>query len=199
DPLVSGGSAAEQRGATAQADPLNKQIWDCRPNSSKYACSSAAELPGAVPQPWIAPRPDTGQGRVETRTITSAIQRMDRQVSIYQPPGHRPGGASTALLVLFDGETYLDRDLATTTTLDNLIAAGKIPPTTAVFVPTGGARRLQDLVASDEFADFVSKELVPFVTANYNVSRDPARAVVGGFSAGGLAGAYVGLRHPEVF
>jgi enterochelin esterase family protein len=178
---------------------LNKYVWDCRPNSSKYACSSSAELPGAVPQAWLTPAPGTPKGRVEARMIASAILKMDRQFSVYTPAGSRAGGPPASLLVLFDGETYLDPAEAVPTTLDNLIAASKIPPTAAVFVSTGGSRRLEDLVASERFADFVAKELVPWVRANYNVTRDPVRTAVGGFSAGGLAGAYIGLRHSAVF
>ena len=141
----------------------------------------------------------TPKGRVEPRTITSAFLKMDRQIAVYTPAGYRADGPPTSLLVIFDGDTYLDPDVALPTTLDNLIAASKIPPTTAVFVSTGGSRRLQDLIANDTFGDFVAKELVPWVRSSYKVSTDPARTAVGGFSAGGLAGAYVGLRHSDVF
>lgn len=197
DPLVSDGPRADQRAATAQADPLNRHVWDCRPNSSKYACASAAELPGAVPQPWLVAKPGVPQGRLESRTIASGILKMDRALNVYTPSGYRVGGPPTSLLVLFDGDAYLD--MAAPVTFDNLIAASKIPPTTVVFVATGGAWRLQDLVANDPFADFVAKELVPWVRQNYSVTRDPSRTAVGGYSAGGLAAAYVGRRHSAVF
>jgi len=85
------------------------------------------------------------------------------------------------------------------TTLNNLIAAGKIPPTVAVFVDNVPRRRLVDLVASPEFADFLANELVRWVRAHYNVTKDPEKTVLTGYSAGGLASAYVALRHSEVF
>jgi enterochelin esterase family protein len=56
-----------------------------------------------------------------------------------------------------------------------------------------------DLVASDEFADFMAKELVPWIRSHYNVTKDPKKTVVTGKSAGGLASTYIALRHPEVF
>ena len=83
--------------------------------------------------------------------------------------------------------------------VENLIAASKIPPTVAVFVNTSGERRLNDLIPNPQFADFMAKELVPWVRSRYHVTSDPAKIVVGGFSAGGLAAAYMGLRHPQVF
>src|SRR6185436_9797272 len=83
--------------------------------------------------------------------------------------------------------------------LNNLIAAGKIPATVAVFVDNVPRRRLVDLVASDEFADFMAKELMPWIRSHYNVTKDAKQTVITGYSAGGLASTYVALRHPEVF
>ena len=43
------------------------------------------------------------------------------------------------------------------------------------------------------------KELLPWVRQHYQVTNDPSRTVVAGSSYGGLAAAYAGLRHPELF
>jgi enterochelin esterase-like enzyme len=199
DPLVFDGPRSAQRSATAQADPLNSHRWSCLPNSSKYACQSEAELPGAAPQAWIVNKPGTPAGRIEKQQIRSEIQKLDRPFSVYTPPGYRADGQPNALLVIFDAETYLNDEQRAPTTLNNLIAASKIPATVGVFVSNVGDRRLKDLVPNPEFADSMSKELIPWVRAHYNVTKDPAQTVVGGYSAGGLAAAYVGLCHPEVF
>jgi enterochelin esterase-like enzyme len=37
------------------------------------------------------------------------------------------------------------------------------------------------------------------IRRNYNVSPDPAKTGVSGYSLGGLAAAYAGLKHPEIF
>jgi enterochelin esterase-like enzyme len=68
-----------------------------------------------------------------------------------------------------------------------------------VFVANVGSRRVRDLSPESDFADFVVKELVPWVHKPYNVADDPARAVVGGASLGGLEAAYIGLRFSNVF
>ena len=185
--------------ATAQADPFNPRRWDCPQGSSKYRCESMAELPGAVAQPWIISKPGTPEGRIEKQTIKSEIQKLERDLFVYTPHGYKSDGEPNALLVLFDGDDYLSPDWAGQTTLDNLIAAHKIPPTVVVMVHNIANRRLVDLVANPEFADFMATELVPWVRTHYNVTHESARTIVGGRSAGGLAAAYMGLRHSEVF
>jgi enterochelin esterase-like enzyme len=198
DPLTFTGPRAAQRTATAQADPLNPHRSDCPPNTSKFRCESIAELPGAPPQPWLVAKPGITEGRVEKQTIKSTIQKLDRPFSVYTPANYKADGPPNALLVLFDGEDLQD-DPHRVTTLNNLIAGSKIPPTVAVFVENVSRRRLVDLVANPEFADFMAKELVPWIRSHYNVTKDPKQTVVTGSSAGGLAAAYVALRHSEVF
>ncbi len=197
DPLTFTGPRAAQRAATRQADPLNSHR-DCPPNVSKFRCESVAELPGAVPQPWLIKKPGAPEGRVEKQTINSKVQKLDRPFSVYTPANYKADGPPNALLVMFDGED-LSNDQYRLTTLNNLIAASKIPPTVAVFVENLPRRRLVDLVASPEFADFMATELVPWIRAHYNVTRNPAQVVVGGYSAGGLAATFEALRHSEVF
>ena len=200
DPLTFEGPRAEQRAATAQADPLSlNPLSACPPDTSKFDCDSVAELPGAAPQPWLVAKPGVAEGRVEKQTIKSAIQKIDRPVSVYTPANYKADGPPNALLILFDGEDLSNGGQYQVTTLNNLIAASRIPPTVAVFVDNIPRRRLVDLVASDEFADFMAQELMPWIRSHYNVTKDPKQTVITGYSAGGLASAYVALRHPEVF
>jgi enterochelin esterase family protein len=199
DPLTFADARAPQRAATRQADPLSlNPLSACPPDTSKFNCESVAELPGAPPQPWLVKKPGTAEGRVEKQHIKSAIQKLDRPFSVYTPANYKADGPPNRLLILFDGEDLAD-DPYPVTTLDNLIAAGKIPATVAVFVENVPHRRLVDLVASDEFADFMAKELVPWIQSHYNVTKDPKQTVITGYSAGGLASAYVARRHSEVF
>ena len=192
------GPRAEQRAATRQVDPFNPNRFQCSATTSKFRCQSIGELPGAVPQPWIISKPGTAAGRVEKQSIKSSIQKMDRPISVYTPANYKADSPPNALLILFDGED-LSSDQDPVTTLNNLIAASKIPSTVAVFVENVPRRRLVDLVGNSEFADFMATELVPWVQSHYNVTKDPRQTVVTGYSAGGLAAAYVALRHSEVF
>ena len=199
DPLTSDTRASVIRRATAQADPLNPNDWDCPAGSPKHECYSSVELPGAVPHPWMAKQPGRPTGKIERHEVHSEIQKLDRPIALYLPPGYKQDGPPNDLLILFDGPAYLSTENATPTTMDNLIGAAKIPPAVAVFVSNVGDRRLTDLVPNPEFADFMAKELIPWVRSRYNVTKDPGRTAVGGLSAGGLAAAYIGFRHSSVF
>jgi hypothetical protein len=139
DPLTFDGPRAAQRAATRQADLLNPHR-DCPPNVSKFRCESVAELPGAPPQPWLTAKSGTAEGRVEKQVIKSAIQKIDRPFSVYTPANYKADGPANPLLIMFDGEDLSDEEYPLTT-LNNLIAASKIPATVAVFVENVPRRR----------------------------------------------------------
>ena len=189
----------DEREATLQSDPLNPHRVDCSPAQTNFACHSRADLPGAPLQPWLIEQANTPRGSIEIHTIHSAIQNIDRTVAIYTPPRHSSGAPPSDLLVLFDGDEYLSPIMKLPTTLDNLIAAGRIPPTVAVLVFNPGATRLKDLVANPAFADSIAREVLPWVWGHYNVTHKAAHIAVGGYSAGGLAANYEAFRYPAVF
>ena len=197
DPLVFDGPRSSQRATTSQADPLNPRRWSCSPQESRFRCHSYAELPGAAPQTWLVKKPGIAEGKIEIKQLHSEIQKLDRTIAIYTPPGYQPKGTPSDLIVLFDGEDYLDDDWSLTTTLNNLIATSIIPPTVALMVYNVDGRRLKDLLLNQEFADLMAKELIPWVREHYNVSTDATQTLVAGHSAGGVAAVDLGLRSPS--
>lgn len=202
DPLVFEGSRSAQRDTTAQADPLNPHRWNCdsRENSSRFRCHSYAELPGAAPGTWFMKTPGIADGNTETKLFHSEIQKLDRTIAIHMPPGYQTNGPPNRLLVALDGDDYLDdEEIGLPATLNNLIAAAKIPSTLAVMVYNVHGRRLKDLLLNEEFAGFMAKELIPWVREHYNVTTDASQTVVTGHSAGGVAAVFIGLRYPDVF
>ncbi len=100
------------------------------------------------------------------------------------------------LLVLSDGGLYVNA-AHVATTLDNLIAAGVIPPLVAVMLDN--PNRGRELSCSSAYADFLAEEIVPWARANYHATDRPEQTIIGGASLGGLQAAFVGLKHPEVF
>ena len=147
------------------------------------------ELPDAPPQPWIHRLPGVAEGKTAEQTIHSEVLKDDRKIVVYTPPGYDSNSDACGLLILFDGQGYnLSTYIPGPVILDNLIEKQKIPPLVAVFVQQ--YERNKELGCSELFAEFIAKELVPRVRANYRVSTDPKRAMVGGLSLGGVMASY---------
>jgi enterochelin esterase-like enzyme len=162
--------------------------------------ASVVELPGAPPQPWLVRLPGVAKGALSERKIKSEILKAQRAVTLYTPANYDPKGPECRLLILFDGPLYqVSEGIPGPAILDNLIAKQKIPPLVAVFVTHAPQNRNKELSCSEPFADFVAKELVPWVRKNYHVSAEPQHTMVGGLSLGGLMASFCGLRHAAIF
>ena len=176
------------------ADPLN-------PNRVPGAPFSMLELPGAPPEPWVRVSTATPKGAVSVSTWRSTVLNNERQLRIYTPPGYRRDGEPYSLLVTSDGDTIVE-NLQVPTVLDNLTAAGRVPPTVAVFIGSGGgtvAVRNSELSVSAEYEAMVVREILPWIRSTYHVTRDPRRTVIGGASLAGLTAAFIAFRHPDLF
>lgn len=195
-PLVFEGALFPYQMADRQADPLNRTRVGCRPEGTQFECLSYAELPGAVPQPWIVPLNTVPRGTLRATRFKSAILQNERSISVFTPAGYESANDTYDLVVLFDEGAYLT-DIPTATIVDNLIAARKIRPLVAVLV--GNVDRNRELTANPEFARFIAEELMPWVRKNYRVTTDPQRVTIGGSSLGGLAAAHAALNYPQSF
>lgn len=183
--------------ATAQRDPLNPHSF----GKQKYEPSltrSVMELPDAPPQPWLNKRAHVAPGSVERESFKSEILGNTRDVYIYRPAGWKNIDQQPGLLVLFDAHAYT-RQVPTPTILDNLIADGLIPPTAALIIanPSDETRPVE-LPPNADFARFMAQELMPWAKQQ-GLATDARHTVVAGSSYGGLASAWLGLQHPELF
>jgi enterochelin esterase-like enzyme len=181
DPLANMPPATGRREAVK--DPLNLH-------------DSFAEMPAGLPQPYYARNPDIPKMQMTEHVVKG--EGLERRILIYTPPGYDPKGAPYPCVYLFDGE---DRDgsVFATWTLENLIAAKKLPPLVAVRIANPNQAGRQLLAANDKFFDFLSKDLVPFVRSTYHVSRNAEQTAIAGYSLGGFAAACAGLRHSDLF
>jgi enterochelin esterase family protein len=167
------------------ADPADEDGW-----------LSVLALPGAPDEPWLAPRPGVPAGRVTDYLIDSAALGGVRPVAVYEPAGVRTEGLP--VLVVFDG-FLARRVLGIPTVLDNLIAAGRIPPLAALFVSNHAATRDDDLSPAGGVLGFVAGELMPWAREQLGAGHDGRANIVAGVSRGGLAATWVGLSAPDVF
>src|SRR5229473_3381411 len=194
----------EWRGITRFArdlrnDPFNPLQFAERSNEfNPYEVTfySAIELPSAEPQVWNVVQPKVPTGRVQRDKFTSKLLGNERPIWIYTPQGYAADKKPYGLLVLSDGGLYVNTGRVATT-LDNLIAAGVIPPLVAVMLDN--PNRGRELSCSSAYADFLAEEIVPWARANYHATDRPEQTIIGGASSGGLEAAFVGLKHAEVF
>jgi enterochelin esterase-like enzyme len=181
-------------------DPLNRQVFhfprDPGDPTDHDSFMSLLELPQAPPETWSTPQPGVPQGTIVETTLPSEVLGEDRRVAVYRPPGEP--GDDLATLVVFDG--FLARAvLRVPSTLDNLIAAGRIPPTVALFVQGEDSKRDDELGPNEAMTRFVSRELIGAARRKWGATSDPGRTAIAGVSLGGLAAAHIALRVPEVF
>jgi len=124
-----------------------------------------------------------------------------RVVAVYVPEQYVPGTAAPFLIGM-DGP-----DRALFPVLDNLIAQRRIPPIIAISIANGGGdaqgseRGLEYDTMSGVYAEFVEKEILPFVEYQYHVklTKDPeGRATMGG-SSGGSCALVMAWYHPELY
>jgi enterochelin esterase-like enzyme/ketosteroid isomerase-like protein len=170
-------------------------------NQKAFGPVSYFELPNAPAQPYIKEIPGVPHGKLTKLKIKSTILNEEPDYGVYTPAGYSANEKPYNLLLLFDGDNWgngVENLVPTPTILDNLVAQKKIPPTILVLL-NPGSQRNRDLSCSQDFADFLAKELLPEVRRNYRVTVDPKHVVVGGSSLGGLASACAGLMHPEAF
>jgi len=180
-----------KRTATFTADPLNKR--------AALGGGSIVELPGAQSSPWITRQPDSPKGKLDNAKIKSTILNNERRAWVYTPPGYTREAKPYGLIVMFDGLMYTLL-IPTGNILDNMLAKSKAPPMVALILdnPTPESRNTE-FACYEPFAEFLAKEAIPWVRANYNVTASPGQTVVSGVSFGGLAAAFVAYRHPEIF
>lgn len=180
------------------ADPRSRLFY-MDEDTGRALRTSYFDGPAAPSEPWLAPRVGVAQGSVETIEVASKTLGNTRKVSIYTPAAYRSGGSGYPFLLLFDREAYL-QPVPTATILDNLIAAGTVPPLIAILVSAiDEQHRDVELRPNRKFAAFIVDELLPRVREVRRLSRDPRRAIVAGSSLGGLASAYLAQLHPDSF
>ena len=139
-------------------------------------------------------------GTVTEYQLPSVLYGKTRRVWTYLPPSYqRVCNDGCDLVIAFDGDEYRG-DMRLPAVLDSLVAARRMAPAIALLIDNeSSTTRLDDLANHDRFARFVTDELLPWARGRWHLTRDPARTIVTGSSAGGLAAAYLAFKRPDLF
>lgn len=194
-------------------------------SSSPSSTSSGSSMSGDgdftiegpyTPHPDTIPNDQVPQGTLESFTMSSTDsqvfptsfatgQPFTREVMVYVPQQY-VAGTEAPFMVVQDGVSFYAYTMAPT--LDNLIAAKKLPPMIVIFVDPGpnedtplGERSFEYDSVSDLYVTFVEDELLPKVQTDYGVklTTDPdGRAAMGG-SSGGAAAFTMGWMRPQLY
>lgn len=191
---------------------LNGSQWILDPDNpmqqwSGFGPNSALWMPDYVYPRESIPRPDVLHSTLSDNVaIRSTHLGYDVHYRVYTPADY---DALSDLPVLYvtDGHEYADERLGgTTIVLDNLIADGLIPPIMAVFVdprepgnPDNNRRGSHYANDYEDFAAFLTDELVPAIDSVYKTDPAPEQRGILGTSLGGIFSAYLGAAKPDVF
>ncbi len=169
----------------------------CLPAALGLLALAVAAPAAPAPRP---PRAAAVAGRVESFVLFDSTYQRPRRLWVYTPPGYDAKRATPyPLIVAFDGAAYVE-ELPLPHVLDSLLAAGRAPAFVAVLVDDStGAARLADLANAPRMVELLARQIVPWVRGRRHVTSDPARTIVTGSSAGGLAAGFVAFSRPDLF
>ena len=169
---------------------------------SEFTMSSADSkiYPGIVREPGTFGKPDPTDP-AKLIVTTSHPAPYTRKVAVYVPKQYVPG-TGAPFIVGADGP-----DAMLFTTLDNLIAAHRVPVMIAISIANGGGdaqgseRGLEYDTMSGRYAEFVEKEVLPLVEEKTHVklSHDPDARATMGLSSSAAAALSMAWYHPELY
>jgi predicted alpha/beta superfamily hydrolase len=156
-----------------------------------------------------------------THDIDSVYLGLTRRITVWLPPGHRRRLHTQRYSVLYlnDGQNLFEPERAFAgetwqagETAADLVRRRRIPPLLIVGIDHGGARRGREYLPAEdvhnpgsrrplgrEYAEFVTREVMPFITRTYPVIRSASATGFGGSSYGAVAALYTAIIKPGVF
>ena len=193
---------------------------------SSQAAQQQAQFSPSAEKPLIDPKEHSVLGELEIVTFNSKIFRNIRNLRVWLPGNYfAPVNRNKHYPVLYmhDGQNLFDEATAfnhewrVDETIEFLTGSMRIGPMIVVGIDNAGGRRANEyLPYSDpdntelgkpasqdihgkEYADFVIKEVMPFIQKKYRVALGPANTGLGGSSYGGAVTLATVLTHPGVF
>jgi enterochelin esterase-like enzyme/sugar lactone lactonase YvrE len=211
--LTGGGHSGTEAGRVF-AEGL-RWLWSDEPGDEPAAVPTS-EPPVWEPHPDAVPRENVPQGRVEAMPplASTIFPNTVRDWWVYVP-AQASRETACGVMVFQDGHDYVSREgrWRVPVVFDNLIAAGDMPPTVAVFLNPGhdpakgkpdnpwrsSNRSFEYDSLGDRYARFLIEEVLPEVAKLQPISDDPAMRGIGGASSGGICSFTVAWERPDAF
>lgn len=174
-------------------DPLNPHtcIGGFGPNSE-------LAMPQYVQPPEIQYYPDIPHGILDDTVFYSQYMGNSRTIKVYLPPGYETSGENYPVILFHDGLEYISLAYGNRV-LDYCIYHQLCAPAIGVFVPP--VNRTPEYAGNlqDEFAQFITQEVIPWVDGRYRTMPDAAHRATIGASYGGNIALYLSMMFPNVF
>jgi predicted alpha/beta superfamily hydrolase len=156
---------------------------------------------------------------LDVHVLDSKYLQTSRRITVMRPQPTGDGPRPLPVLYLNDGQNLFDPARAfggntwrVAETVNWLVAEGRIPPLMVVGIDHGGVQRAREYLPVEDhrnpharrplgrqYIEFVTREVVPFIERNYDVSRRTSGRALGGSSYGAVAALLTVLERPGVF
>ena len=166
-------------------------------------------LPAVAQQ--LLPKAATLRGDLKLETIHSAAlehnllgDSADRPLYVYLPPSYATGQRRYPVLYFLHGYTvdYREEGENIAPIVDRAFAAGLASEMIVVF-PDGSTRLggsfYADSLATGNFEQYVTQEIVSYVDRKYRTLPTPASRGLMGHSMGGNGALRLAMKHPEIY
>lgn len=171
-----------------------------------------------IPGPaWAQDEPGPPRGRIVADTVPAPALAGNllgdptlQPAWVYLPPGYDGSGERYPVLyllhgVLDDPSVWIEpayQGMTVQSTMDSLIGAGAVRPL-IVVMPNGrnalGGSYYRNSSVTGGWGDFIARDLVRHVDANYRTRAAAEARAVAGHSMGGLGAIWAGMMNPDVF
>lgn len=140
---------------------------------------------------------------IDDLIFKSKILRSEISYAIYLPPNFPSSEKQYPVLYLFHGfgshhRTWI-REGNLKESVDYSIRNGLLPPMVIVLPDAGTSWNINDCRGKYRWEDMFLMEFIPFIEAQYHISRNPSYRAIGGLSMGGYGAIVLALKHPDIF
>lgn len=166
--------------------------------------------PDSLPQAGVPSGKLEGPFLLKSRIFTNTV----REYWVFVPAQYTPDRPA-CVLVFQDGQraTKTNGSLRVPQVMANLIAKKEMPVTIGIFITPGARgekylevgggnpnnRAVEYDALNDNYARFLTEEMLPEVGKTYNLTADPEGRAIGGTSSGAICAFTVAWERPDVF